>query len=235
MSAFPNVVVRVSRMDGGPHLVIEDSLSLAHVFFTQDASSLGPDAYDTLAGKGDPVRILTADIEAINRTMRARSPHSAWKPILDTHEPLPWLAVIDPTWDLLLTEDETWPQVEDLASAAMVAAVAPYRNLSVMTKVLHLKRPRLFPVLDSLVVDQIGGQWRSPKELLGHMRQVARDNRSALTEIRRLLDEAEIARTPARILDVLLWSTHPRSSLAPLLPAWEHRFAPVTPAQGMLR
>jgi hypothetical protein len=34
--------------------------------------------------------IETGDIEALNRTMRARSPHSRWAPI--TGAPLGWLA-----------------------------------------------------------------------------------------------------------------------------------------------
>jgi hypothetical protein len=36
-----------------------------------------------------------------------------------------------------------------LVEAAFAAAIAPYRQLVVVTKMLHLKRPLLFPVLDA--------------------------------------------------------------------------------------
>ena len=67
----------VRRLDGGPRLVIEDPYELALDFFSKDPSSVGREAYDAWVGKTDPVRLVADDIYAINRTMRARSPHTA--------------------------------------------------------------------------------------------------------------------------------------------------------------
>ncbi len=41
---------------------------------------------------------------------------------------------------------------------ALLGILGPYRNVSVATKMLHLKRPALFPVLDRLVVEAVKGQ-----------------------------------------------------------------------------
>lgn len=71
-------LVVIDRLDGGPRLVIERPDELAIDFFSHDASSVGPDAYDGRAGRGEANRITTDDIRAINQTMRARSPLTAW-------------------------------------------------------------------------------------------------------------------------------------------------------------
>jgi hypothetical protein len=68
------IVIR--RLDGGPSLIVEAASSLAYAFFSNDPSSIGLKAFDERAGRGDPDRITTDDIRAINQTMRARSPHS---------------------------------------------------------------------------------------------------------------------------------------------------------------
>ena len=60
-------------------------------------------AYDSLARRGVRDQITTADITAINTTMRARSPHRSWDPI--ANRSLDWLAAIDPALDLLATDD----------------------------------------------------------------------------------------------------------------------------------
>jgi hypothetical protein len=71
--------VKVWRLDAGPVLVIEHAELLAQDFFTTDESSVGDSAYDQQVGKGDPDRITVQDVVAINTTMRARSPHTAWE------------------------------------------------------------------------------------------------------------------------------------------------------------
>jgi hypothetical protein len=224
----------IERLDGGPRLVIEEPAALAFYFFSTDASSVGADAYDSRAGKGEPNRITSDDIRAINQTMRARSPHSAWEALTGAVEELPWLAAIDPTWDLIATDDETWKAVggADLLAAAIQASVGPYRRLSVATKVLHLKRPRLFPVLDSLVVELIGGlaEVAHSARLLVHLREQGRANLASLAAIQRTLANhpARYERSLVRILDALLWSSHPTAGIAPGLTTWEHRIRPIT-------
>lgn len=221
------VVVR--RMDGGPDLVIESAELLAYDFFTTDESAVGDKAYDAQVGKGDPDRITVADVVAINTTMRARSPHTAWEALTAAPEPLPWLSSIPVDAGLFREDDKRWSELRPLLTAALEQAVGPYRNLSVATKVLHLKRPHLFPVLDSLVVQQVGGAGRKPANPLDHLRAVGRANRNALWLIDAHLDKVGIRRTPVRVLDALLWASHPAAGLAPRLGRWLHI---VTPREG---
>jgi hypothetical protein len=212
------IVIR--RLDGGPSLIVEDASSLAYAFFSRDPSSTGPDSFDERAGHGDRERITSDDIRAINQTMRARSPHTAWE-VLTGAGPLPWLSALDPTWDLVRLRDHEWERFgcTALLEAAFAATIAPYRNLAVGTKVLHFKRPSLFPVLDLLVVQQLGGVGQLPIRLLLHLRAEAQRNRLALEQIQTELQQAHITRTLIRIWDALIWSSHPGAGIT--LTGWE--------------
>jgi hypothetical protein len=221
------IVVR--RIDGGPSVVVEDASLLAHAFFTSDPSSVGPKAYDQHAGRGDLNRITTDDVRTINQTMRARSRHTAWE-TLTSAGPLPWLAVLDPSWDLIELPDREWEQLgcTELLEAVFAAALGPYRNHAVASKVLHLKRPLLIPILDSLVVEQIGGGERTPAiDLVLHVRAEGQRNRFALRQVQASLEESRIARPLVRILDVLLWSGHPAAGLKALT-GWERVIRPAS-------
>ena len=108
--------------------------------------------------------------------------------------------------------------------------VGDHRGLSVATKLLHLKRPALVPILDSLVVDQLGGRGKDGASLIEHVRREGQQNLAALQRIQRELatlaggDGMPIDRTLVRILDVLLWATHPASALYPILGGWKSEF-----------
>ena len=218
---MPEIVV--VRLDGGPRLVIEDAAGLARDFFSKDASSAGPKAFDARAGKGDPDRIIADDVRAINETMRARARHSAWEAEFAAVEPLPWLQAISLEWDLIATDDATWTASNATAvcAAAVEATTGAYRGPSVATKVLHLKRPRIFPVLDSLVLEQIGATSQQVPVLLDHLRKVGRANLEQLRAVQRELAAAGYTRTFVRILDGLLWASHPDAGLARELGGWE--------------
>jgi hypothetical protein len=216
--------VAIHRLDKGPTLVIDDAAALAYDFFSQDSSSVGPESYDASSGRTDANRITVDDVRAINRTMRARSPHSAWEVFTAAAEALPWLQALDPSWDLIAMEQPAWEATScgELLAAAISASVGPYRQLSVATKVLHLKRPRLFPVLDSLVLEQLGAVGRTPLELLVHLRHQGQANIDALSAAQHALAKRGIDRPLVRILDALLWMTHPGAGLASKLPGWTH-------------
>jgi hypothetical protein len=220
MPADPSIVIR--RLGGGPSLIVEDASSLAQAFFIRLK------AYDKRVGQGDPDRITTDDVRAINETMRARSPHTAWE-ALTSAGPLPWLAALDPTWDLVELPDRDWERFRcaALLEAAFAAAIAPRRRLAVATKMLHLKRPSLIPILDAFVVELLGGIGRPPIDLLLHLRAETQRNRSALHQIRTDLQKADITRTLIRILDVLLWSSHPGAGNA-MLGGWERVMRPTS-------
>jgi hypothetical protein len=215
--------ITVPRIDSGPRLVIEEPLELARDFFTLDASSRGPNSFDARAGKGDPNRIVEADVRAINTTMRARARHSAWEAEYAAVEPLPWLSAIGQDWDLIASGDEVWEAngCTRIAAAAIKASTGKYRGISVSTKVLHLKRPRIFPVLDSLVLEQIGATSHSTEAMLDHLRGVGRANLLTLNHIEAQLAAQGIQRTLVRIMDGLLWASHPDAGLTPKLGRWE--------------
>jgi hypothetical protein len=209
-------VLRLTRLDGG-ELVLDGS-GLTRLFFGIDPSSVGLGAYDSLSGRGRSDRIEIRDIEALNRTMRARTPHSAWAELIDRN--LDWLREIPPDLDLVATDDEVWDAArgEALIRAAIRSTIGRGRGLSVATKLLHLKRPRLFPVLDALVA-QLLGQPNVPEDpdiradqavrLVLHLRREGRRNRTALQAIQTQLAVDGYERSLVRILDAALWLSHP--------------------------
>ncbi len=219
----------VERLDGGPRLVVERADRLAAWYFGRDAASVGAFAFDDYAGTGDPDRIVDDDITAINRTMRARSPHAVWAEFAEARDPLPWLRALPRDLSLFDIDAESWASAwADRVAAPVDALMGPRRNLAVVTKVLHAKRPRLYPVLDSLVVQLVGGSGRPPRELLDHVRRVGRMNEPTLRLVGRQLRAGEPSRrrTRVRILDGILWTAHPGTSLGYEPGMWERRVAP---------
>lgn len=216
-----DTTLRIDRLDD--ERLVLDGLGLARGFFLGDASSIGTGSYDALAGRGERDQITTADIEAINRTMRARSRHQWWEPVLDRE--LDWLSALDPGLDLITTSDQEWQiaEGERLATAALTAAIGPHRGPSVATKVLHLKRPRLFPVLDSYVAVMLGKSMPEDAQdaqrletavnLLLHLRAQGRANLKQLQTIRSTLQTQCIDRSLVRILDAIIWFAHPAAGV----------------------
>ena len=209
--------LRLVRLDGDS-LVVEGA-ALSKAFFAQDASSVGAGSYDSLAGQTSVDTIETSDIEALNRTMRARTAHSRWAPITGIH--LSWLEEIDPILDLIEADDAQWELAdgERLVGAALTAVVGQGRGVAVATKMLHLKRPRLFPILDRFVVEILGGRIpddalpniraQEATRLVVHLRRQGRDNVHALKEIQAQLSKQGFERSLVRILDAILWPSHP--------------------------
>src|SRR4051812_40434751 len=99
--------LRIARLDGS-ELVI-DGAGLTQFFFATDPSSVGSGSYDSLAGKGARNRIEVADIQALNRTMRARSAHANWADLVDRD--LDWLRAIPTDLDLVGSGDDAWQRV----------------------------------------------------------------------------------------------------------------------------
>lgn len=185
------VHLEIERLTGEP-LVIENADRLAEAFFSLDRSSQGADSYDAYTQQTPPNHIEEADVDRINGLMRARSEKEMWEGLLaEPH--LDWLAALDPGWDLLMP-DEQWAETTEAVTSALIAITGPYRNVSVSTKILHLKRPALIPVLDELVIQNIGGKYytgkftqrRAARSLshIEHLRGQALASRDALIEIR---------------------------------------------------
>jgi hypothetical protein len=217
--------IRLRRIGSGPALVVEEAEALVAHFLDTDASAK-PGGYDDLAGHGERDRVTRSDVVAINTTMRARSPHSAWDSLISDTRPLPWLAGLDPAWDLVTTPEELWQAaVRPKVEAALDAAAGPGRGISVGTKVLHLKRPSMFPVLDSLVLQQLGVTESIPMiKVVEHLRAEGTRNLAGLREIQSSI--APRQRSLVRLLDILLWASHPAAGLGPSMSLWEHRLRP---------
>jgi Family of unknown function (DUF6308) len=226
---FTGVPVRIEieRLDGGPALVIVGAQWLAELFFRLDASAVGQGSYDARVAVTPKNRFDDEDITAVNRTMATHASHIWWSDLLKLEAP-EWLADLDPAWDLYKLSDEIWQAagVSERLARALAAMDAKHRKLAVITKVLHLKRPALVPVLDSLVVDQLGARGNDPVRVIEHVRGLGRRNLDALLEVQRHLaektgeDGQPIGRTLVRITDALLWTAHPGSTLHPLLLDW---------------
>lgn len=228
------VTVTIRRADGGPTLVIHGAQWVAETFFRLDRSAIGPKSYDARVQSCPKDRFELADLRAINGSMAARAPEKWWGGLLDGAR-RPWLDAVDPTWDLLELPDVEWNEhhVTDHVRAALEAMIGDHRGLSVATKLLHLKRPALVPILDSLVVDQLGGRGLAGSVVIEQVRAEGRRNLDALKRIQDELatvdgaDGQPIRRSLVRILDVLLWATHPASALYPVLGGWRSEmFAP---------
>jgi hypothetical protein len=171
------------------------------------------------AARPGQISIEIADIEALNRTMRARSAHERWASV--TNASLPWLEQIDPGIDLLETKEPLWTDsgAERSVLAALSAVVGQGRGVSVATKMLHLKRPRPFPILDRLVVEMLGGtlaeeapaavRAQLAANLVLQVRTQGIRNLEALREIQSELARLHLERSLVRILDAVLWLAHP--------------------------
>jgi hypothetical protein len=177
-------------------------------------------------------RVLDSDVTAVNTTMAARSSHAAWSSVVAS-EDWSWLERIDPSWDLFETPDASvdWPTMAGRLEAALSATRRTGLGLAVITKVLHIKRPRVFPVIDSVVVEQVGARISDDVstwiDAIGQVRQVGHANLAELRAVRRHLAEAGIAdRSLVRILDALLWASSPGSGMFASLAGWERVFRP---------
>ncbi len=226
-----------SEQSAAPGFAIEGAQWLAELFFRGDPSAKGKGSYDSwIATTQLDARlrdvIVDADITAVNRTMAARTPLARWEPVLAGGD-WSWLEDLDRDWGLFELTSAEWSDlnVRHRLRRAFEASVRPGLGIAVVTKVLHIKRPGLIPVLDSLVVDQIGA--RVTKDVstwvdaLERVREVGRTNLAELGRIKDHLESRGVnGRTLVRILDALLWTSSPGSAIYGSLAGWEHVFRP---------
>lgn len=221
-------MLRINQADGA-QLVISDADWLAGVFFTLDPSSQSGGYDDWIVSPEQlPDQITRQDIKAINSSMRARSSPKVWQ--IEFNRPGAWLETVSPKWKLFELDDGPF---EDFAKPAIAESVqhliAHGRGVSVATKVLHIKRPHLIPVCDSLVVQQL----RLPApttgdataEVIAWIRREGMSNLVQLRSIQRHLEVAGLHRSLVRIMDGLLWASHPGTRMFPaiqLTHRWRH-------------
>jgi hypothetical protein len=216
----PDLIVAVQREDG--ERLSLDGLALARAFFTRDPSSK-PGGYDSLVGSGDRNRIVVADVIAMNATMRARSEHASWTPVFEGDQA--WLRDVPFELDIIQTDEETWNAAngDAILSRAIAACIHRGIGLASATKVLHLKRPYLVPILDRFVAEMLGVNVAdSPSvaqrvaDAVGLTSAIRREGRRNIQVLRRIQSELVnegIQRTLVRIFDGILWYSHPAAGV----------------------
>lgn len=195
----------------GEPFTIKYANDLAEFFFRTNLSY----RYDEWA-KADahPNRITPGDISAINQTMAAHSAAKRWTTLTDGDVNLSCLLRLDRDWDLFDMPDAAWQEhdLETRLGDAFEVTMGPYRGAAVATKVLHIKRPALIPVCDSVVANVMGttlldsGDWKRVREFVVHLRSQGRANLDGLKAMQERLGRAGFDRTTVRIFDSVLWT-----------------------------
>ena len=180
----------------------------------------GIGGFDEIAGRTRRDMITASDVAVINQFMGARTAYARWEPILNKRRR--WIQELDPRLDLIATGDRNWRSREGdrLVHRALAGILGPGRNIAVATKVLHLKWPRLFPILDRFVVELLGGRFsaeaderaQDAAELILHMRQEARRNLPVLRTVQVGLRADGRTLSLVRVLDSILWAAHPAAN-----------------------
>ncbi|MFZ5854209.1 MAG: DUF6308 family protein [Chloroflexota bacterium] len=141
--------------------------------------------------------------------------------------------MLDPAGQLFEPTDHDWARlrVAERLSEAFEAVIRPRLKVAVTTTVPHIKRPELIPVLDSVVMQQIGMHESDDVavwvQAIAHVRAVSRDNLLALRTVREHLESKGIhGRSLVRILDAFLWTASPGAGLFRRLEDWERVVRP---------
>jgi hypothetical protein len=210
--------MRVEREDG--ELLVLDGLALVRGFLSRDLSAR-PGGYNDHAGRGDPRAISLDDVVLVNATMRSRAEHARWLPIIEGQQR--WLSRIPTDLDILEADDETWATAngDRLVNEAIDRCIRPYIALARATKVLHLKRPRIFPVLDELVLQMMGvavparadARTDAAQRAVAAIRREGRRNLRALRRIQKTTATRELRLSLVRIFDIALWFSHPAAGV----------------------
>ncbi|RKQ86059.1 hypothetical protein C8N24_4068 [Solirubrobacter pauli] len=200
-------------------LLVLDGLALVQGFLAGDPSAR-PGGYNDQAGLGDREAISLADVRLVNSTMRARAEHARWAPIIAADQR--WLSRIPDELDLIETDDDAWATArgDQLVNEAIARCIVPYIALARSTKVLHLKRPRAFPVLDELAIQMMGlpvpdkrqARIRVAQRAAAALRREGRRNIHALRHIQDATASERTRLTLIRLLDIALWFAHPAAS-----------------------
>jgi hypothetical protein len=212
-------VVTSIQLPGGIRIDYADEK--AALFFLVDPSSAGEASYDRwVASPNNPANsFVPKDVTAINTTMAMRSSAEHWN-AFTTGIPPTWLQAIDPNWDIVELSAHDWnaQQCQSAIDSAVIAMNGPYRRAAGVTKMLHIKRPLLFPICDSYVMTMVGQQASnapSTCRLISSIRDVGVANRDALRDISDKLASIGIERSLVRILDALMWFDAPVKTIGP--------------------
>ena len=155
------VTLEIHRASYG-RLLLPNADDVAARFFAEDISSVDGalPSFDERAVSDETPRYDVADTTAIRRGMRLnRAPGPLWVWVRE-QAPVHWLAELPPQTDLIDATDQEVSDLWPALAAALGGFVAPssgqWRRLAVATKIMHLKRPTLIPILDRNVLNALG-------------------------------------------------------------------------------
>lgn len=193
----------------GPELVIDDAMAFARAA-VKAADEAGIGDFDLRARYAVDSVVDDADIRVMNGRMATRADTPVW--VARMREASPWIDRIPITWSPVRIEPDS-PQAReavDLIANAIDRAGARWPYVAVVTKLLHLRRPHLVPIIDSYLLDQLGGGGGLTNTIERIHREAWR-NREPLAVIADRLADHRLRRSELRILETCLWASHPRN------------------------
>jgi hypothetical protein len=164
--------------------------------------------------------ITRKDIEATKRIFSMIDQHGHSESISILNSPaIPRLLSRVPDKEIGDIPDPDWHTIrENIASLFDVFHDIDHVGLAKTAKILHLKRPRLFPILDSYVVEFLTGtklsdvsHGHSLTDLGMRALEIARKdmigNLAGFKQLQQVLGDLPISLTIARMYDILCWTT----------------------------
>lgn len=196
---------------------------------------LGHRSYDARTLTTHPNQVDREDIRVLNASLRAMIMKTQlWEPLFAAGE-LPWLVALERDWDLVTMPASAWEAwtIVDLVARAIAEVVAVKgRGIEQATKLIHLKRPALVPVVDSFVAKAIGARLSAEastttrvaqtRVILEHFRRVGVELRPQLEQVDAHLRSTGLERSLVRILDCLIWCSEAEAwiALAEVVARW---------------
>jgi hypothetical protein len=163
--------------------------------------------------------ISKTDIDSANNlyAMIDRYDNTESRRLLSRSERIRAFLTKTPNENIFAISQEEWREVKDnirdlLEEFLSVSGI----GLAKSTKILHLKRPNLFPILDSFVIKFLlnanisdaekGLQLEIGLQALERTMEIMIEQEAAFTELVNQTKDLPIALTPVRLFDVLCWT-----------------------------
>ena len=160
------------------------------------------------------------DIEAANNlyAMIDRYDNTESKRLLNHSDAIAHFLLSIPNREIYIISNEEWSTIRKNISR-LLAEFLSLRGfgLAKATKILHLKRPSLFPVLDSFVVKFLLGvdisvtgknrQVNIGLQAIEEARKIVTDQKKEFQELAKDLSDLPIPLTLIRMFDILCWTT----------------------------
>jgi len=217
-------MAKLKFTDGREVYVDEDNL-IAEIASPRDEYGKDIFAYDPYVNLND--EIDTADVEAALRIARIRAakPDAIRRAIDKNPAVANALSRIELAADLFALDDaETLELVEGpLSELITLLAEVKGVDVAVASKILHLKRPALVPILDRYIytfysyIYHTGKKARNAETAVRLLREIRADGRNNLNVLNGLAERINVvadeklppgqtvALTPVRVLDHVIW------------------------------